>query len=220
MNGPPISWRNIGQRLRIGLAKRKTINPMDDYYFEKDTTTRRGNYVFFLPLPIKHMFATVGDCYIELMACRTDKMQLLSIYSCQFFREWALEKDPLSYMQQLVGASGQKRTKGWIGGAEFMLRKEKVLPSPQSLAGDIDGDGSMACTDVMSEKQASSDTNNKTGSNATKDGDGDVYDAITNYIRSCPFTGIEYLREILYHVKMAMRKPIVNPKKAYSFTNI
>ena len=187
----------------VNWVSKEKDEPMGegDYFADnlQNKTKKRGHYMFPLPLPVKHTFqnANSGDCwYIELLACRASS--LTDCYSCHMFTYWQM-----------------KTTQGWIGGAEFTLRRKPVLPSPRSVAGVVDGDGSSnAFADTVSAQPASL----RAAHAGIDSSDGDVYDVITSYVRSCSSSGVEYLREVLYHVKMAMRSMVVNPKKPYNFS--
>ena len=93
-------------------------------------------------------------------------------------------------------------TRGWIGGMEFTLKRKQYVPSLQVMCSDLLPRG---------ETVFSRDGSLVAGASALKSSgvneeeEGDIYEMISKYIRSCNRTGMRYILDVLHNVRRSTR---------------
>lgn len=177
---------------------------------------RRVDYLFPLALPVRSeprvyaysRYKDYGDEYVELLVARTHRLQ-------DIYPQWD-RRDIDQYDK--TKKSWKYDTTGWIGGAEYTLRRKQIVPSLQQLCKDIlpsgvvDDNGMLVPHEVVaaaSEEEAQD--KDSTDSNTDK------FQRITDFARSCDSVGFKYIREVLWNVRHGHVFSKVN-NKIYSFT--
>lgn len=176
----------------------------------------RADYLFPLPLPLRYdaSFEYISgqnrhcNDYIELLVAKAARF--IEVYPT-FDSSDGVPQYHITGMNRESSINWYFDTAGWVGGLEFTLRKKQFMPSLATLCRELlpDGgplfnsDGSIANANMKSKEISSQKI--------------DVYEVISDYIRSCDATGIKYIREVLNIVHDRLRKQR-RETKVFKFT--
>ena len=196
-----VAW--VTKKENTDEEKTKKSSSTSSYYTDKGGEDFRRDYLFPLPLPIRYelslKYTSEGknrhcDEYIELIVARTDN--LTTVYPD--FDSCVPQKNILKWFFD---------TTGWMGGVEFTLRRLQFVPSLQTLCKKLvpddehrlNNDGSLSLLSATKSSEESKEGESAVGGKGDTSTT-DVYNTISNYIRSCGTIGMRYIREILQGV--------------------